>query len=268
MQKTNKKSFIIPIALGTLVVALMGTFVLSGTLAKFTSQAQAQSNAVPAAQFLFNTIYEDGKFVQQEWDLESLGKSVDPSYSEKVFYPGTYGAFKLDVDLISDVPTKAEVTITENKKGVYRDEVTYKLGEDVIPVRDLASVKFIVTDKEFAGAASYADMDFSGAEACKLSEFAAKLKTALEETIGDGGVYTPGNPVVAVDETVYVYWNWDFDVDEATDKKDTLFGNFVSQLNNDSIVNATGETVTAEESDYGIGITMTVTQINPEEYSD
>lgn len=266
MQKKNKNSLIVPVALGTLVVALMGTFMLSGTLAKFTSTSSAGSGNVPAAQFLFNTTYDEGtgKFIQNEWKLQSLGATVDDDYSEKVFYPGKSGDFKLDVDFISDVPAEATVEITPTLKGVYRDDVTCTYDGAETKVRDLAAVRFIVSTEEFGGAGSKEAIDFTSSEACNISQFPEKLKTALRDTIGENGIYIPGKDKDnTINKTVYVYWSWNYTTDDngKTDEKDTLFGNYVSQLNNGSIKNVAGTEIQKEESGYGLNVNMTVTQI-------
>lgn len=255
MKNQKKRSWILPTAITVLVVALIGTFVLSGTLAKFITTVSGDSGMVPAAQFAFN---KDDANQDITWNLDDFGATSALS-NEKVFYPGAYGELQFDVSLISDVPVTSEATVESNGAGAFADDVLitdaeYSVTDEML--RNLVSVKFAIKTVDKGEEVSVDASDF--AAGFGISDLETSLKAALESVLADYN----DNLGVKVEKEVHLFWNWVYEEEEGAarekaDHFDTLFGNYVAmyEAENPSVA-----------STYGIDVQMTVIQADPATY--
>lgn len=276
MKNEKKKSWLIPTVITTLAVVLVGTFVLSGTLAKFITTVSGSVTDVPAAQFAFNKNLNDLSDIT--WTITDFGVSSDDKSNGKVFYPGATGKMKFDVSLVSDVKvtSSAEVALTDGTGALNKDyEVTNALfGADPVVLRDQLPVKFYIltTDKgaDLTSDANAALLEAAKATSFGISEISTKLDAALEAVLANYNTNSLGD---LVEKDVYLFWDWAYEVEDDTatadvneaekaDAIDTLFGNYVAMFEKDDPTTTDNDN-DGVQSKLGLTVTMTVEQVAP-----
>jgi hypothetical protein len=225
------------IAMLLLVLALVSTVMISGTLAKYTSEYSGQDTAL-VARWSFGA--ESG----QTDDLKELSGSdtqdlalFDHKYDQHInqkdgddyiIAPGVDGEFILQMSYLADVDADVEITI-EKADGSAEVPVKYSVDEiEWVGLEDLAGkiADSIVAEKDFAN-------DLSPA-------VAGKFRISR--------VGSDNNEAHKITQTVK--WKWDYSVDADGDTTDTALGEASADAEN--------------RISYGIKITLKATQVTPE----
>lgn len=240
-----KKNRAMRAASALLVAVLMTTCTISGTFAKYVTEASSQDEARVAKWGVEVTATVDGAFATEydadgsytDYNGDPIAKTVVSSTSDKLVAPGTSGNLGATTiqgtpEVAVNVKKVADLTLTGwtitgdwNKDGDTTDP-----GET-----DAFYCPLIIT----VGTTPIDGKTFADAAA-----FAAAVKTAVEAGAGGTGKnYKANTPLDATDD-VAVTWEWPFYDSDVNDMKDTALGNL-----------ATAPTIAFE-------LTTTVTQID------
>lgn len=232
MKKESKRSTFMRVAGGMMVVSMLATCVISGTMAKYTSSASGSdtaraakwsidvngTNIATADTFtldLFSTVGDEGNPYEDDVDV----KNGD---NENIVAPGTGGVFDIAITNDSEVTADFDLKLTE-------------VNESNIPIRysfDENGLYYYTFDElENMVATSY-DGDW-GAMLSVLSEGAFDINS-----ITNGGTVT-----------IPCSWIWAYDgvyYGGQTDESDTAIGNAANTVNQTVSLTAT---VTATQVD-------------------
>jgi hypothetical protein len=224
------------IAMLLLVLALVSTVMISGTLAKYTSEYSGQDTAL-VARWSFGA--ESG----QTGDLKKISGSdtqdlalFDHKYehinqkdgNDYIIAPGVDGEFILQMSYLADVDADVEITI-EKADGSAEVPVKYFVdGIGWVGLEDLAGkIADSIVAKE---------------------DFASDLSPAVAGKFRISRVGSDNHEAHKITQTVK--WKWDYSVDTAADTTDTDLGEASADAEN--------------RTSYGIKITLKATQVKPE----
>jgi hypothetical protein len=226
------------IAMLLLVLALVSTVMISGTLAKYTSEYSGQDTA-RVARWSFGA--ESGQKTDDLKELSGSGTQdlalFDHKYDQHInqkdgddyiIAPGVDGEFILQMSYLADVDADVEITI-EKADGSAEVPVKYSVdGIEWVGLEDLAEeiADSIVEEKDFAN-------DLS-------PEVAGKFRISKVDT----------DDVEAHEIAQTVKWKWDYSVDTAADTTDTALGEASADAEN--------------RIRYDIKITLKATQVTHE----
>ena len=212
-----KKNYVMRFAAVLLVLVLLSTCVVSGTLAKYVTSGKAEDEARVAKWGVTVTGASDNTITEEDGTLAE----TEVSTTEELFAPGTAG--ELGSITITGTPEVA-VKITHDATVTVSGE--WKAGEEFyFPL----VVKVNGTEVNLAGCDNAADV-------------ATAIETAIEaEDSGDTTVEENTN--LEDEYNVKVTWSWAFYEDEATDKKDTLLSANAESLKIKVVINTTVEQV-------------------------
>lgn len=229
----------------TLILSLCTTTMLSGTLAKYTSE-ESGTATVTAAQFYLDSdnlgVSETIELTHTKYD----DAATDGDYYETgaTLFPGQSGYFAVDASFISDVDATITATVatalygvnttgTEVAKTILTDysvstgvaDDSTEDGDAYMKLLDKTGLRFTISSSTSAGTTYYKATELADAIAGSL--FDGDL-TATDGTSSDG-IYTyaydasteNSDGVTTVKDTIYVHWNWEY---EATDANYANYG--------------------------------------------
>lgn len=256
-----KKNKFLKLASGLLVLCLLTTCVISTTFAKYTTSGDANDTARVAkwGVQITQVVESSGKAFAAEYDKQASGyagitKSVDSADDADVVAPGTSGILvqfqvtgtpevAVDLDFVVTTADGTGNTATDVYLGAgdYKDWTT-ALTTDTFTATEYHPIKFTIK-KDGSAVTGY-----EGVTLAKVEEYIEGLsKEVAPNTDLATGAYV-------------VEWTWDYDVDAAADKADTLLGNIAADK-------ATyGKKADDSDADYSLTIsfalTITATQID------
>lgn len=221
--------------LATLLIAVVGTgFSVSGTYAKYVSEINLSDDArvakwqiglgtgINEKLDLFHESYDyDGNTVVKALSRDLVKEGEDTADTlDNVVAPGTKGqyTFSLDGIIETNYTLKVNATGTNGVKLAYQEDETVD-GVTSTVTKNYDPIKFYVSTSKTE------DIDTVSAD--KLMTFEQLLTTLNGLYSGTTNtVFAPGT----VDNTEYtIYWKWDFEVDDATNKLDTKLGNEIAK---------------------------------------
>ena len=227
-----KKNVMMRLASFLLVAVLISTSAISGTYAKYVTEANAKDNARVA-----------------KWGvvIETAGDMFSDSYKD------------LKTDYIAD-EEKAEITVQADTEGTnvvapgtkgtlasFNVTGTPEVDVEVTYKADLTLEGWKVDGNE------YCPIIFTvGTNTYKIGDagiaYVSDLVKAVEDAIVDAYAYYHTNTNLAeVSDDLIVSWEWPYYVDEATDVKDTALGDAAAAGNAATIA---------------LDVTITVTQVD------
>lgn len=241
-----RKNKMMRTASGLLVATLLTTSVISGTFAKYTTEATGTDSA-RVAKFGV-TISANGSMFADEYKTDDTGvfdagvitKSVITSGAtgDAVVAPGTKG------DLVNaTISGTPEVAV----HVAYEPELILT-GWKAENNSEYCPIVFTVGTKTYGLTGM---KDATGAVVTNASSSIAELKTAVEEAIkAYSEDYAPNTDLSTIATTGYVHvsWNWAFNNDK--DENDTYLGKLAA------------DTDTANDSKVELSVKTTVTQID------
>ena len=238
-----KKNKTMRAASALLVAALLSTSIISGTFAKYTTNASAKDEA-RVAKFGVE-ITANGTMFADDYDKDdntatTITKSVVTSGTtgDAVVAPGTKGEL-------------ANATITGTPEVAVR--VTYEptltlTGWKLADNSEYCPIVFTVGDKTY-GLAGMKDAD--GKNVTNTSNSISALTTAVQDAIGAYSKdYAAKTDLSTIGENGYVHVSWNWAFDNGQDAKDTYLGECAADTDN------------TNDSKVELSITTTVTQID------
>lgn len=239
--------------LATLLIAVVGTgFSVSGTYAKYVSEINLSDEArvakwqiglgtgIDTELDLFKSSYTyDANGVV----VEALSRDLDPTdvtgAKDNVVAPGTKGQYTFALDGTIETNYTLKVNTNGSTNGV---KTTYVVtdtstGVAVDTTKTYDPIKFYVSTSD--------NIDIDTVAAGDLLTF-EQLLTTLEGLYSGTAnkVFAPGT----VDNTAYtIYWKWDFEVDDATNKLDTKLGNEIAAAPKSHVITLNID-ITAEQT--------------------
>ena len=237
-----RKNKMMRTASGLLVATLLTTSVISGTFAKYTTEATGRDSARVAKFGVEITAH--GTMFADEYDTDdqdvaaTITKSVVRSgVEDAVVAPGTKG------DLANATITgKPEVAVRVTYEPKLKLE-GWKLSDNST---EYCPIVFTVGDETYGLTGM---KDAKGTEVKNASTTIAELETAVEDAIAAYSAdYAPNTDLATIDTDGYVHvsWNWAYE-NENADEKDTYLGDKA----------AAGDASTVE-----LSVKTTVTQID------
>ena len=227
-----KKNRMMRLASMLLVAVLLTTSTISGTFAKYVTTDGASDTArvakwgvtIETTGKMFGDAYKDGvvAFVANE-DVDTITVEADTE-GTNVVAPGTNGTLAA-YDIAGTPEVDTEVT--------YTAELT------------LTGWKVDITDDGVDNAEEYCPIVFNvnGVE-IKFVDTVANLETAVENAIVNATAkYHTNDDLSAVEDDLVVTWAWAFEVDDATNVKDTALGDAAAAGNAARITLATTCTI-------------------------
>jgi len=246
------------LASALLILTLLSTSVISGTFAKYVTSNSASDTArvakfgveIAASGTLFSKTY-----VNATGGNTPGTANLTVQAAENVVAPGTKSASSglqiavtgtpevttqliFDLSSVKDVFLKANTYSDPTTSGDTTD--TFELTDDYYPI------KFNLT-------ASGSDITAQSGKSF------AEIETYLETTLGTK-TFEPGTDLSTKIGTITLTWEWPFEVDDATDKADTLLGDIAAGTPSADI------TGLEADSDYclteNLSISVTITQVD------
>lgn len=261
-----KKNKVMRIASVLLIVTLLSTCAISGTFAKYVTEADGNDSARVAAWGIiidiegsaFKDEYEGGPYTHHSGSQETI--TVQSADGALVLAPGTSSgddSFKATVAGTPEVATKFELSLDDNAT----QEILIPAGT---VIKDYTKLVYDATTDTYDYADYTVAEDYRPVKlGLKVSQNGAvvaqktgmtleQLKTALQNYGSNiGGIAANMAPNETVDYTFELVWEWPFE--SGHDIEDTYLGNAISG----QITPAAG--VILEES---YGFTATATQID------
>lgn len=187
-----------------LIAAILTTFAISGTFAKYTTSVES-SDTARVAKWGFNTtsISITDLFSATYSNVASSDNSTD------VIAPGTSGNAKFKFELATDTKPEVAYTFTVSTEGSNCDSA----------IVDNTSIRWALTESADAPVADNSEWGTWTALINKIKGLAGESDGSKE--------YTANTAPDMVDKTYYIHWMWAF---ENNDSGDTTMGNNISDL--------------------------------------
>lgn len=254
-----KKNRMMRLASVLLIMTLLSTSVISGTFAKYVTEASSYDQARVAKWGVTVTAQGDAMFKNQYSNTEN-GVTVKSVDNAKVVAPGTSstegGSATFSINGTPEVTTKVDVNIDDGFKDIYLKAGTYTDFTKVVDYNgttplyatftlsnDYYPVKWTLKYKD----ASENVTDWQTLKTGSLSD----IKTFITDYVsGNKATYAPNTNLGA---EYQLTWEWKFEQDN---QADTWLGNMAAGLAYDS--------VSAEDYSTTIAynLTITATQID------
>lgn len=204
MKKQKQKKILVVAAIALMIALVSGMGAM--TYARYISTAKVDPQQATAAKWGFVITADTSELFSTDYTLVSgqyatpttlnNGVAVKASTSADVVAPGTSGSMTISVSGVSEVLAKLTLKVDDGSKDIKLD--THK------------PIKWTLNKKVGDSAAANVD----GAVNVDFATFIAKLAA-------ESAVIPAGTEKVV---TYTISWVWEFDVDSATNIKDTIIG--------------------------------------------
>lgn len=243
-----KKNMMMRLASGLLVAVLLTTCAISGTFAKYVTEASGTNSARVAKWGVEISGMGNDLFAQTYAKDSSTTIDNTVSATENVVAPGTKNEEGVTFSLTGtpEVAVKIDVVV----KGSTTDTIT----DVVLPAGEYTDWTQAPYEKTFTTDAAYNPVVFTLKDGEKelASGTLAEIETFLENKSGE---YAPGTNLAEIyggaSGTYTLTWAWDFENNR--DKEDTLLGNIAAGTDN---------TVADASTKIDFAIAITATQID------
>lgn len=226
-----KKNKTLRFAAILLVVTMLSTCVVSGTFAKYVTEAEGSASARVAKWGVQLSITGDNFAME----YANTDEAVTVKATEYVVAPGT-SSEDLDADIAfaitgtPEVTTQIKVEMGDEVKDIYLPAGEYTDYTKVIGYNDDGTQKygtFKVGENGYYPVKWTLKQDGVAIEGCKNVKL-ADIKTFLD-TYNTTSTYAPGT---VLDASFTLEWAWDFDANGAgtNDAADTLLGNIIAEI--------------------------------------
>ena len=203
MKKQKQKKILVVAAIALMIALVSGMGAM--TYARYISSAKVDPQQATAAQWGFVVTADTSKLFSTDYTLNGTyatpvavdaGVAVNASTSADVVAPGTSGSMTISVSGVSEVLAKLTLKVDDGSKDIKLD--SYK------PVKWTLNKK--VGDSAAANVDGAINVDFATLTT-KLAAESAVIPAGTEKVV-----------------TYTISWVWEFDVDSATNIKDTIIG--------------------------------------------
>lgn len=203
MKKQKQKKILVVAAIALMIALVSGMGAM--TYARYISSAKVDPQQATAAKWGFVVTADTSKLFSTDYTLNGTyatpvavdaGVAVNASTSADVVAPGTSGSMTISVSGVSEVLAKLTLKVDDGSKDIKLD--SYK------PVKWTLNKK--VGDSAAANVDGAVNVDFATL-ATKLAAESAVIPAGTEKVV-----------------TYTISWVWEFDVDSATNIKDTIIG--------------------------------------------